>query len=142
MSPPSRSRRWVLRPAVALLAGLGIATRLLAIDLVPAWLYLGPVTLDTISLLAFVLGCVVVVDWVQRRSAGGPDSTARVGTGLLGVLTVLASVFALVSLNTSAGGVFFAGVPALLLGSCLVVVVLVRSGYRLVLGAHSGDHPT
>ena len=137
MSPPSRSQRRLLRTAVALLVGLGIAARLLAIDLVPAWLYLGPVTLDTVSLLASLLGCVVVVDWLQRRSAGGPDSTASVGTGLLGVLTILASVFALVSLNTSAGGVFFAGVPALLLGCCLVAVVLVRSGYRLVRRARS-----
>lgn len=138
MRPPPRSEHPLLRIAVALLVGLGITARLLALDLVPAWLYLRPVTLDTVSLLASLLGCVVVVDWLQHRTAGRPDSTSSVGTGLLGVLTILASGFALVSLNTSAGGVFFAGVLPLLLGSCLVAVVLARSGYRILVGAHVG----
>ncbi|MFC6862485.1 hypothetical protein ACFQGE_03295 [Halomicroarcula sp. GCM10025817] len=137
MSPPSRSDRSALPTAVAVLVGLGIAARLLAIDLVPTWLYVGPVTLDTLSLLALLLGCVVVADWIRRRVGESRDGLEGIGTGLLGVLTVLASIFAQVSLNTSPGGVFFAGVPALVLGSCLVAVVLGRSGYRLVRHARS-----
>ncbi|MFC7027708.1 hypothetical protein ACFQJ5_09155 [Halomicroarcula sp. GCM10025324] len=139
MSPQARSDRQLLRAVVALAVGLGIAARLLAVDFVPTWLYIGSVTLDTISLLTFVLGGVVAADWLQRRVAGGRDTTVGDGTGLLGVLTILASVFAQVSLNTSNGGVFFASVPALLLGSLLVAVVLARSGYRVVRGTHTDD---
>lgn len=139
MSPASRSHRSVVLTAVAVLVGLGFAARLLGLDFVPTWLYLGPVTLDTLSLLALLLGCVVVADWLEHRFDDGREGLASVAPGLLGVLTVIASVFAQVSLNTSSGGVFFAGVPALLLGSCLVVVVLARSGYHVTVGARTGD---
>ncbi|WP_276271536.1 hypothetical protein [Haloarcula litorea] len=133
MSVRSRTiDRIALSDLVAVAIALAIAAKLRSVSPLPTWLYVGPVTIDTTSLLAIALGSVVAGDWLRRRVDGGADDAASVAVGLLGVLTALAGVYAQVALNTGSGGVFFAAVPALVLAGLTVVAVLARASYRTV----------
>lgn len=91
----------------------------------PAWLYLGPIEFDSVSLIQGVFAAVIVVSLgVRRQRQNRLRPGELVIAGLAGV-TVLAAVYATITLNTAPGGVFWASFLPLGAGVLLALVDLV-----------------
>lgn len=120
-----------LRFARRLEAPLAAATLLLTIvDLrsappqFPSWLDIGPITLPAMSMYPVPLALLVVAVGVATYHRDGAVGAHRLLVVVLAALLLLASAYAVVVLNNAPGGVFFAGVPALLIGLLLCAAVV------------------
>lgn len=93
----------------------------------PSWLYLGPLTFSTLSLVPVPLsGVVLAVAIFTYRRTGSVGVGRLLCAGLAG-FAILGAVLAVVSLNRDpTGGVFFAGLPAIVFGVVLSVVVFIN----------------
>lgn len=100
------------------------------IDMVP-WIYLGPVTLDWVTVASLALAIAVLAVAARDLWSGGL-AVLPILEGLLAALTGVVAASGLVQLNTGRGGVYFAGFFAGLLAIVLGAVVLVGTGIGLV----------
>jgi hypothetical protein len=118
---------------------LAVATALLFVvyfrtppGTVPGWADLGALSLPLPALYPVPLALVTVA--VALR-ATGTDLPRRILTVLAAVVLVTAAI-AVISLNTTSGGVFFAGFPPVLFGALLAVGVIIDGavdvGRRLI----------
>lgn len=96
----------------------------------PTWLPLGPVTLPWSVLPPMALGTVVL--WGFALTVRSPQGYSRLdlGLGVLGGLTILGGVYAIVNLNVAEPGVFFAGMIPVGFGFLLAVALLIVTGLR------------
>jgi hypothetical protein len=106
-----------------LLTWVGVETELL-----PSWLSLGSLTLPPVSLYPVPLATLVVAVTVWGYRQTGAVGIRRPLKATLGVLVVLTAGYAVLVLNQTSGGVFFAGMPPMLLGALLSLVVLIENG--------------
>jgi hypothetical protein len=123
-APPGRDerlRRFELPLAVAALLStvVGLETNLLS-----PWWDLGPVTLPPMSLYPVPLAAVVLAVVVGRYRRTGAVGILRLAKAVLASLVVVTAGYAVLVLNLSSGGVFFAGLPPMLLGVFLSVTCL------------------
>lgn len=121
-----------LQYARRLEAPLAAATLLLMVAVLrsppqrfPSWLDAGPITLPAMSMYPVPLALLVVAVGVGTYRRDGALGARRLLVLVLAVLLLLASAYAVAALNNTSGGVFFAGMPALLLGLLLCGAVVV-----------------
>lgn len=100
----------------------------------PTWLYFGELTIPAGILPAFVLAVVVL--WRIRCSYRHSGRLGKANTieGVLATIVVLLSIYAVWNLNVASPGVFWAGLPPMVFGVLLAVVVLSRDIAGLVAG--------
>lgn len=92
----------------------------------PTWLYVGEFTVPTGMLSPMALGIAVLWSAAGRYRLTGDVQTGDVGVAGVAIVTVLTGMYAITYLNVASGGVFFAGLPPLVLGVLLALTVLAR----------------
>lgn len=126
--PGRRNARRYARRLEAPLAAVTLLLVVVGLQSPPGWVdswwAVGPVTLPAMSLYPVPLSLLVAgVGVATYRREGHVGARRLVSTGLA-VLCLLSSAYAVVVLNTAPGGVFFAGLPPLVLGVLLCSVVV------------------
>lgn len=131
-APPGRDER--LRRFEPPLAAAALLSTVVSLetDLLPSWWELGPVTLPPMSLYPVPLAAVVLAVAVGSYRRTGTVGIARLAKAPLAFLVVLTAGYAVLVLNQASGGVFFAGVPPMLLGVLLSVLCLLERGLAAV----------
>lgn len=131
-APPGRDERLQrFEPPLAAAALLSTVVSL-ETDLLPSWWELGPVTLPPMSLYPVPLAAVVLAVAVGRYRQTGTVDRSSLAKAALASLVVFAAGYAVLVLNQASGGVFFAGLPPMLLGALLSVTCLLERGLATV----------
>lgn len=90
----------------------------------PTWLDVGAVTLPVSALYPVPVALFVVGVAVAAYRRDGAVGLPRLLEAALATVVLATAVYAVVVLNQTTGGVFFAGLPPLVLGSLLCAVVV------------------
>lgn len=98
----------------------------------PTWLYLGDVTIPTFVVAPTALALVVVGELLVLRRLHGGFRRPEFALGALASVTILAVTYAVLDLNLTAPGLFWAGFFPLVSGFLLAIGVLLSRGIALV----------
>jgi len=94
-------------------------------DWLPTWLYLGPITLDSVSIVQSAFAVALLAGVFARRRRQPRMRAGEFVIAALAALTILAALYATIRLNTAPGGVFFAVFLPLGAGVLLALVDVV-----------------
>ncbi|WP_178915399.1 hypothetical protein [Natronomonas gomsonensis] len=131
-APPGRDERLQrFEPPLAAAALLSTVVSL-ETNLLPSWWELGPTTLPPMSLYPVPLAAVVLAVAVGSYRRSGSVGIPQLAKVALASLVVFTAGYAVLVLNQASGGVFFAGLPPMLLGVLLSVTCLLERGLAIV----------
>lgn len=136
---PTATDRWrdgtdrfaVLELALAVIVPAFVVAEFRDLIDVSNWIYVGPVTLEWVTVASLALAIVVLAGAARALWTRGL-AVLPVLKGLLAALTGFVAVSGLAQLNAGRGGVYFAGLFAGVLAVALGAVVLLEAGVALV----------
>ncbi len=99
----------------------------------PTWLYFGDFSLPTFVVLpTLLIATIAAVTFLSSRGRDRTDLGRPRALVYIAVIALLLIAYAVFDLNFASGGVFWAGIPALLAGFFLALATLLVHGLEVV----------